>query len=364
VEKSLNDYKYWLTLGRNVRFTASLFNELFALNMPISSIFELTEGELRKQNLSEKCIREFISARRIYKPERVLSELEKNQIEPVFYFEKDYPELLRQTYCPPFILYKKGSGDLNQFCIGIVGSRRPTDYGIRATEKLAGDLAANGVCVVSGLALGLDAVAHQAAMTEGGSTIAVVGSGLNVIYPSTNVAVAKEIVDSGGAIISEYPFDTHPTKYGFPARNRLISGISQGLLVTEAAAGSGSLITAKMALDQNREVFAVPGSIFNLNSAGTNNLISAGAHVATSAQDIFDEFGISHPEIVTKARKIKGDDAVELAIIDCLEIEPKHIDIIVKETGLSQSDISAAITLMEISAKLKHLGSNVYRLNN
>lgn len=363
MEKNLEEYIYWLVLGRNVRFSATLFHEVYALDMAIQEVFSSPEAKLKQLGLSDRCVTELLFARKTFKPERVLKELSSNKIEPVFYFENDYPGLLKQTYHPPFILYKKGTADLNQLCIGVVGSRKPTDYGVRATEKLAGDLAASGICVVSGLALGIDAIAHQAALNEGGPTIAVLGSGLNMIYPSTNFAIARAIVESGGAIISEYPFDVHPSRQSFAVRNRLISGMSQGLLVTEAATGSGSLITAKMALEQNREVFAVPGSIFNLNSVGTNSLVAAGAHITTSVQDIFDEFGISNPEIINRMRGITGNNEVESAIIKALEIEPKHIDQILILTGLTQSDISAAITIMEISAKVKHLGGNIYRLN-
>jgi DNA processing protein len=362
VEKSLKDYKYWLCLGRNVRFTAALFQEIYAIEPSIERLFMLSESELKALNLSERCLREFINSRQQFTPERVLAELTGNQIEPVFIFEDDYPELLKQIYDPPFILYKKGNASLDQLCVGVVGSRRPTDYGTQVTEKFAGELAANGVCVVSGLAIGIDTIAHSAALAAGGQTLAVIGCGLDQIYPSRNVMLAKEIIKNG-AIVSEFPYGTAPLRQNFPARNRIISGISQGLLVTEAAAGSGSLITAKAALDQNREVFAVPGNIFNLNSAGTNSLIAAGAHITTSTKDIFDEFGITNPDVVVAARKVRGKNETEVAIIRCLESEPKHIDILVKETTLPQSEISAAVTMMEISAKIKHLGGNVFRLN-
>ncbi len=363
MEKSLEDYKYWLTLGRNVRFTAALFHQLYALNIPIEELFSYPKAKLGSLGLSERCMRELIVAREKYTPEKVLQELRGNEIEPIFIFENDFPQILLQIYDPPFILYKKGSADLNALCVGIVGSRRLTDYGVRATEKLASDLAASGITIVSGLALGIDAIAHQATINEGGITIAVLGCGLGRIYPSSNLGVAKEIIAQGGAIITEFPFDTIPAKYNFPARNRIISGISQGLVVTEAAESSGSLITALAALNQNREVFAVPGSIFNLNSRGTNNLIRNGAHVCTSAQDVLDEFGITCPEAVASIRKIAGNTPEETIIIECLRAEPKHIDDIIKETGLSQSVVGSTVTIMEISAKVKQLGGNVFRLN-
>ncbi len=363
MEKDLNKHKYWLTLGRNVRFTAKYFFELYATNKPIEDLFHLSSTDLRKLGISDKCLQELVASREKFGSEQVLNELIKNHIEAILYFEPEYPESLKQIYDPPFILYKKGPADLNRVCIGVVGSRRLTDYGVQVTEKIAGDLAASGITVVSGLALGIDTIAAQAALNRGGTTIAVLGCGLNQIYPSSNVRLAQEIMGKG-AIVTEYPFNASPAKYTFPMRNRIISGLSQGLLVTEAAEKSGSLITAASALDQNREVFAVPGNIFNLNSQGTNNLIKAGAHVVTSSQDILSEFGIMNTETLLSAKEIKGDSETERAIIGCLLPEPKHIDLIILETKLPQHDISAALTIMEISAKVKQLGGNVYRLNN
>jgi DNA processing protein len=363
VEKDLEHYKHWLTIGRNVRFTAALFNELYALNLPIEELYLLSASKLKSLGLSDRCVKQLQLSRDTYNPEKVLREITNNGIEPVFIFEADYPQILKQIFDPPFILYKKGPADLNQLCVGIVGSRRPTDYGTRATEKIASDLALSGVTVVSGLAIGIDAIAHQAALNEGGVTIGVIGCGLNHIYPSSNLALGKEMVEKG-AIISEFPFDTIPLRQNFPARNRIISGLSQGLVVTEAAEGSGSLITAVSALNQNREVFAVPGSIFNLNSKGTNNLIRNGAHMCTSAQDILEEFNISCPEAVAEIRKILPATEEEGQIIACIQGEPRHIDEIIRLTGLSQSIVGSTLTLMELSAKVKHLGGNVFRLNS
>jgi len=362
VEKNIEDYIYWLTLGRNARFTASLFLEVFALDAPINNLFELPDSKLRALKLSKRCLKEFIFSKENYKPENVLHELKQNNIEPVFIFENDYPELLKQIYDPPFILYKKGTAKLNQLCIGVVGSRRPSDYGLRVTEKITSELAMGGVTVVSGLAIGIDTAAHKGALSGGGQTIAVIGCGLNQIYPSSNFRLSREIIGNG-AIISEYPFDTPPLKQNFPARNRIISGISQGLIVTEAAESSGSLITALSALNQNREVFAVPGNIFSLASIGTNNLIKSGAHVLTSVQDVYDEFGFSCPEVVSEMRQAVGSNKTEKTIIEVLRLEPKHIDEISKKAGLSQSEISSAITIMEISGKIKHIGGMVYRIN-
>lgn len=363
MDKLLEKHKLWLTLGKNPTFTARLFKEIYTLKEPIENIFFAEESELKKFGLSNKCIQEIVIARDKYVPEKVIDELNKRGIRPLFIFDKEFPSRLREIADPPFLLYVRGNVNWEQLMICIVGSRNMTDYGIQTTEKIASDLAANGVIVVSGLALGIDAIAHQATINEGGTTVAVLGHGIDRVYPSSNVQIAKDILEHG-AIISEYPCGVHPAKHTFPARNRIISGLCQGLVVTEAAEGSGSLITARSALEQNREVFAVPGSIFNLNSAGTNNLIKMGAHPITSVQDIFDEFGISHPEVATSFREIVGSSDEERAIIDILRLEPKHIDEITRVSGLSHSAVSTALTMMEVGGKVKHLGNMTFRLNN
>lgn len=363
MDKLLNKHKLWLTLGKNPAFTAKFFNEIYALNRPIEDIFYAEERELKKLKLSQKCIQELIKARKAYDPEKVIKELAERSIQPLFIFDSAYPSRLREIADPPFLLYVRGEVNWEQMMVGVVGSRNMTDYGVEATEKLASDLAANGVVVVSGLALGIDSVAHRATINEGGTTVAVLGNGIDRVYPSTNRQLAIDILEHG-AIISEYPCGVHPAKNTFPARNRIISGLCQGLVVTEAAEGSGSLITARSALEQNREVFAVPGSIFNLNSVGTNSLIKMGAHPITSVQDIFDEFGISHPQVATNFREVVGATEDERVIIEILRLEPKHIDEIIKTSGLSHATVSSTLTIMEVGGKVKHLGNMTFRLNN
>lgn len=363
MDKLLTKHKYWLTLGKNPGFKASYFNEIYALGRPIEEVFNAEERELKKLRLSDSCIREFILARETYDPEEVIEELFARDVRPLFIFDPEFPSRLKEIADPPFLLYVRGEVNWEQIMIGVVGSRNMSDYGVQVTEKLAADLAANGVVVVSGLALGIDAIAHKATIDEGGTTVAVLGNGIDLIYPSTNLGLAKEILEHG-AIVSEYPCGVHPAAFTFPARNRIISGLCQGLVVTEAAEGSGSLITARSALEQNREVFAVPGSIFNKNSFGTNSLIKMGAHPITSVQDIFDEFGISHPEVATSFREIVGSSDDERTIIDILRLEPKHIDEIIIISGLSHSAVSSALTMMEVGGKIKHLGNMTFRLNN
>jgi DNA processing protein len=363
VDKLLDKYKLWLTLGKNPAFSAKLFFEVYEADKPIEQIFHASERTLKGYNLSKKCIEEIVKSRETYDPEDVVKELDDRQIQPLFIFDPAYPARLAEIADPPFLIYVRGHVNWNQMMVAVVGSRHMSDYGIEVTEKVASDLAASGVIVVSGLALGIDAIAHQATMNAGGTTVAVLGNGIDRVYPSSNLAIAKDILENG-AIISEYPCGVQPARYTFAVRNRLISGLCQAIVVTEAAEGSGSLITARSALEQNREVFAVPGSIFNVNSVGPNSLIKMGAHPLTSVQDIFDEFGLSHPEVATSIREIMGATEEEKAIIGILQTEPRHIDEIIKISGLSHSSVSSALTIMEIGGKIKHLGNMRFRLNN
>lgn len=363
MDKLLSKHKYWLALGKNPAFSARLFHEIYATGEKIETIYEASEYKLKALGLSKKCITEIINSRDTYVVDKVIAELDKIHVKPLFIFEPGFPSRLAEIADPPFLLYMRGEVNWDQMMIGVVGSRNMTDYGIETTEKIAADLARSGVVVVSGLALGIDATAHQATINEGGTTVAVLGNGIDRVYPSSNLALAQSILEHG-AIVSEHPCGVQPALYTFPARNRIISGLCQGLVVTEAAEGSGSLITARSALEQNREVFAVPGSIFNLNSIGPNNLIKMGAHPLTSVQDIFDEFGLSHPEVATSFREIVGATADEKAIIEILSLEPKHIDEIIKISGLPHASVSSTLTIMEIGGKVKHLGNMHFRLNN
>lgn len=211
--------------------------------------------------------------------------------------DKQYPQILKEIYDPPSCLYYKGNIDiLNQIAIGIIGCREASEYGIKAAKYFSYNLAKHGIHIISGLAKGIDSYAHLGSvyankeniLSINGKTIAVLGCGLDTIYPKENTLLANEIVKTGGLIISEYPLGTKPEKRNFPARNRIISGLSKGILVIEAKEKSGTLITVDFALEQGRDVFVVPGNINSLNSVGTNDLIKQGAHIVTNVDDIIE----------------------------------------------------------------------------
>ncbi|MEK7580609.1 MAG: DNA-processing protein DprA [Patescibacteria group bacterium] len=275
--------------------------------------------------------------------------------------DKNYPKLLKEIYDPPEKIYILGNieavGDL-QFAV--VGTRKMSREGKEIASRIVKNLAQNGFTIISGLALGIDGVAHQAALEAKGKTVAVLGSGLNNIYPSAHKKLADQIIASGGAIISEYEPDMPPLKHQFPERNRIISGLSLGTLVIEAPFKSGALITARCALEQNREVFAVPGSILSLNSEGPNYLIKMGAHPVAKAEDILEIFDIN-PQIKNDEKNFTVD---ELKIIAIIKNQPAHIDEIIRLSYKSSSEINSLLTIMEMSGKIKNLGNGYYHLNN
>lgn len=240
--------------------------------------------------------------------------------------------------------------------VAVVGTRKPTIYGKEVTFNLAYKLAQKGVVIVSGLALGIDAIAHKAALEAGGTTIAVLANGLDTIYPATHRQLAKRIVESGGAIISEYPPGTPARDFQFLARNRIVSGLSDAVIVTEAASRSGTLATVAHALDQNREVFAVPGNITSPMSTGPNRLIQQGAHPATSADDILQ---IIAPDLMQAQTTLNlGTNPMEVLIIDLIKSGIRDGDALQQASKLSASDFSQTLTMLEIQGLIRGLGNN------
>ena len=239
-----------------------------------------------------------------------------------------------------------------------------TTYGRQIVEQIVRPLARAGLTIVSGLALGIDALAHTATLNEQGVTIAVLGGGCDraSIYPASNQALAQRLVESGGALISEYPPKTLAMPFHFPHRNRIIAGMSRGTLVVEAAEDSGSLITARHALEQNREVFAVPGDITRDTSKGPNNLLKMGAHPVFSAEDILEALNLQELKATVEARKILPDDPVEEKILTHLGNEPIHIDELIQATTFDAAKLSSALTLMEMKGKVRHIGGMHYIL--
>src|SRR3990167_3894680 len=276
-----------------------------------------------------------------------------------------YPQLLAQIADPPKHLYCRGNLELlNGECLGVVGTRKLTPYGKESAQYITRGLATAGFTIVSGLAMGIDAVAHQAALDTGGKTIAVLGGGVDnrSIGPQINFKLAMDILQNNGLIVSEYPEGFHPNEKTFPQRNRIISGLSRGVVIVEADKESGALITAYCALDQNRDVFAVPGSIFSSKSLGPNVLIKKGAKLIVSAQDIVDEYGHNLNLFDKNRHNMSTQNPVHKSIIDILEDkgESSADDMISYLPTLSASDILSSLSVLEINGLIKRASNGKY----
>ncbi|MGI8588983.1 MAG: DNA-processing protein DprA [Chloroflexia bacterium] len=275
-----------------------------------------------------------------------------------------YPERLRQIDNAPPVLFMLGEiTPADDWAIGVVGTRQVTPYGREAATRLAGDLARRQIAVVSGLARGVDTLAHTAALDAGGRTIAVLGCGIDQLYPPENRNLARRIVaESRGAIVSDYPLGTRPDAVNFPPRNRIISGLSLGVLIVEAGLGSGALITQRFALEQNREVFSVPGSIFNPQSAGTNGLLKQGAKCVTRVEDILEELKLGMVAEHVQAVLALPEDPTERALLAWLQkdADPQHIDAIARGSGLPVHTVSSTLTLMELKGLVRQVGAMQY----
>lgn len=287
--------------------------------------------------------------------EEEFKKLENKGIKILSLNNPNYPRLLLETPHPPLALYYKGSpvdADFqNPNKISIVGTRKATAYGLKTARNLSRDLSFCGVCVVSGLAFGIDAEAHRGALEGDTPTWAVLGSGLNNIYPSSHKFLAEKILEKGGIIISEYPPDAHPTKWTFPERNRIIAGLTRATIVVEAPKKSGSLITVNFALDYNREVGAIPGEIDSLNSEGANYLIKNGAAIIRNSSDALELLGIQKEGAMSQ--KIDSLDKTDILIINSLK-KPKNIDELIEAANLSVSELNQRITFLELSGLIKN----------
>lgn len=287
---SLEALAYWIAFSRVQGIGPVRFKTLLDFfHDDVAAAWHADRQALAAMKFDPKTIESILAQRADIVPARELERLERLRIRVITWKDDTYPPLLRKIEYAPPVLYICGSlsDDDRRYALGIVGTRKMSAYGRQATEHFAAELARGKVTVVSGLALGVDTVAHTAAMDAGGRTIAVLASGLDMIYPASNFQLARRIVESGqGALLTAFPLGTRPDAGNFPARNHIIAGLSLGILVTEAPQRSGSLITANSALALGREVFAVPGSIFSPASAGSNKLLQDGAHVVTNVSDI------------------------------------------------------------------------------
>ena len=278
--------------------------------------------------------------------------------------DKNYPKLLKEIKEPPKVLYYRGELNPGDQCFAIVGTRRCSDYGKQVALEMAGDLAEAGLIIVSGLAPGIDTFAHTATVERKKRTIAVLGTGIDekTTYPQSNLKLAQRILETGGCLISEYPPGTPGSKFTFPQRNRIISGLSLGVLVVEAKEKSGALITANWAKKQGRKIFAIPGLIHSLNSKGPHYLIKNGAKLVENANDILKELNLPAGRQVYQ-KGIIGETLEENLILKALEEEALYVDKIIEKTKLPAATVASTLSILEIKGKVRNLGNNVYAIS-
>lgn len=307
-----------------------------------------------------RIISQIIARKNSVNPEQSFAESARRQIDAILIDEPAYPQLLKEISAPPPILYVRGNKKaLNSTVIAMVGTRKISLYGKQSAEELVAGLAANNLTIASGLAYGTDAEALSACLKNSGTAIAVLASDLDnlSISPRTNFRLAQEIMEKG-CLVSEIPLGTPVTKSNFPVRNRIISGLSIATIVIEADLDSGSLITANYALEQNREVFAVPGSIFSPGSRGTNELIRRGAHIVTGISSILDELNLQN-NLPVEVADLEATADEEL-ILQNLSREPVHVEELIRKIRLAAATVNASLTILEMKGRVKHLGGSTY----
>jgi len=320
------------------------------------------EGKLKQAGLDSRSIDALVTIRPRISVDAEMERLKRQKVRALICEDPSYPARLKEIYDYPPVLYVKGRLlPEDEPCLAIVGTRRPTVYGRQVTEEMVTDLARSGITVISGLARGIDSVAHRAALDAGGRTVAVFGSGLDIVYPGENAKLAQAIVEHG-ALVSEHPLGVKPRAENFPMRNRIMSGLSLGVLVVEAGERSGALITAQQAVEQNREVFAIPGSILSPASQGTNRLIQEGAKLVRDYTDILQELNLTIVVQQAEIKEFSPANEAESAVLKQLSAEPNHIDEICRRSGLTMPEVSSTLAMLELKGIARQAGSMNYVL--
>lgn len=367
----------WLGFNCFQKIGPATFSRLANFFPNIQQAFFSNEKSLRRAGLKDKIISEFLSWRKDWRAEKVLATLRLKKIDFLIKTDSVYPLLLKEIHAAPPLLYYRGQkpGADKKIFLAVVGARHHSTYATKLINNLLPPLIQKEVIIISGLAVGVDSLAHRQALENQGITWAVLACGLDKIYPWENISLAQEIIRSGGTIWSEFPLNTPPLKNHFPRRNRIIAGMSQGTLVVEGDEKSGALITAYQALEQNREVMSVPGNVFSQFSLGTNKLIKEGARAITNAQDIFECFGLVSEQEKNKnsPRKLQSEnyqifnhaDEYEKIIYQCLiaaheRAEKLNSDQLAQISGLDIALINSKLSLMEINGIAQNDGFGYY----
>lgn len=355
------DTKFWLAFNRIPGIGRVRFQALLGKFERLEDAWAAGPTDLKSAGLEDHTVRTITETRPAIDPDAESERLQEAGVVALRWDDPSYPAQLKEIDDPPPVLYCKGSlTAADAWSLAVVGTRRATPYGRQVAEEMSHQLAANGITVVSGLARGIDAIAHKAALEAGGRTIAVLACGLDVVYPPEHKKLAAQITDNG-ALVSDYPLGTEPRGDYFPRRNRIMSGMALGTLVVEGDIKSGALITTRLAVDQNREVFAVPGSIFSPQSRGTNTIIGRGeAKLVQNVEDILEELNLTMvPQQVEMNELIPATDT-EADILRHISKEPVHVDEVCRESGLPVSTVSSLLAMMELKGLVKQMAPMAY----
>jgi DNA processing protein len=361
----VSDIRYWLGFNLVPRIGPVRLRALLSYFKDIELAWRADPPTLRAAKLPPDAIDKLVSVRSHINLDDELAKVAKAGLKLVCWESPDYPSLLQRIDQPPPLLYVCGNLQvIDELAVAIVGTRNPTSYGKEVARHLTTDLTRNKVTIVSGLALGIDGIAHQAALDAGGRTLAVLGCGLDWTYPASHRSLAEHITHSG-ALISDYPLGTKPEAINFPPRNRIISGLTLGTVVVEAGMDSGALITLQFALDQGRDTFAVPGSIFSRASAGTNAAIMQGkAKLVAGAEDILNELNLNMIIQQEEVREVIPATPTETLLLGIISQEPLHIDEIVRQANLSIAAVSSTLCLMELKGMVLRVDNSRYTLGH
>ncbi len=359
---SKKNIKYWVGFSLIPGIGRVRLAQLESYFGNLENAWKAAPAELKRSGLDNGSIRAITSWRPKISLEAAMEKLDRYGVKTLTWHDPDYPARLKEIYDYPPLLYIRGSLlPEDEWCLAVVGTRRATVYGRQVTEEIIADLARSKITIVSGLAKGIDSIAHHSALEAGGRSIGVFACGLDIVYPAENADLARRIMQQG-ALVSEYPLGTKPRAENFPRRNRIMSGLSLGVLVVEAGETSVAMITAHMALEQNREVFAIPGGILSPASRGTNRLIQEGAKLVRDYTDILEELNLTEVAHQIEMKEIIPASDTESLLLRKLGAEPVHIDEVCRSSGLSISTVSSTLAMMELKGLVKQVGAMNYAL--
>lgn len=361
----MKNNKYWIAFSSMEELDSSFIQRLYNYFGDIKIAYECSLSDLSQiDELNIKKAEKFIKKRDKTNPDKVLEEVTSRGISFLTFENENYPYMLKNISNPPVVLYIKGNLEICNLekTLAVVGSRRASTYAKDALTKLLGELRNTDICIVSGLAAGIDTSAHKAAIENNLKTIGVIASGFDFVYPTANKDLYKQIENECGAIVSEYFPTFQPLQFRFPQRNRIVSGLSYGTLVAEAALKSGALITANLCLEQGRELMCIPGQIYNPNTEGIYKLLKQGATMVTESEDILSalDWEIKQPQQLKIDLSEQTQD--EQKIIDAIKIEPKGFDLILSETNLEPQNLLFVLTTLELNGIIKQIEGEKYKL--